>query len=585
MPYNNNNNPFKTTRSARYTAAAPSYVQYRPANVSGRTYTQVMPLSGGPALGLSANYSPLRAESAGRGLILPRSSLSANPHRGYASGSNNNNNSWDAAGSHVRDRFLPPRIRGPTLSPRVEDLHNEDDEDLADQTPERADLGAPPREGREQRAHSPMLEVILEHLRAVNWKDHFRHALPFFLTHAFLIILVMGIAVKGGFLARYPTQSCACSCATDSASVNAPTMLNAVLENNGRLDVIDREIKDINGRVDAIDKKSKDCVTVADLRVYHTDRTGREDLANGLAGAQVIAHLTTWGSHRSQSLGSKIAGMFRSRIASSHSKDLVHHSFKGSYERGPHSPHSALEPIQAAGHCWQFPAEEEGHLGVRLIRRARLDAFSIEHIPRELVPDRNSAPLNVELWGIVDKRDKEAMGRLAHWRSSNAERDAGGADESQPDPPKENWVLLGTMRYYASSDAESRGVMMNDIQTVDINSRVKWLEIDFKDVQFRFKGNHGAANTCVYRVRVHLELDHLPSSCSPRSPSAVPSQQSPYKTPLPANSASSTAFAPNIRGDDFAAMGLTHKLLECDPRKEPKKVAAAALKGVKQIAN
>ncbi|CAD6971317.1 unnamed protein product [Tilletia controversa] len=41
----------------------------------------------------------------------------------------------------------------------------------------------------------------------------------------------------------------------------------------------------------------------------------------------------------------------------------------------------------------------------------------------------------------------------------------------------------------------------------------------------------------------------------------------------------------NIRGDDLAAMGLTHQLIERDPRKKPKKVSAAALKGVKSSAN
>ncbi|CAD6897054.1 unnamed protein product [Tilletia controversa] len=170
MAYNNNN-PFKATRSARYTAAAPSSSRYAAAGPSSsryqsetastRSYAPFMPLTGGAALGLSANYTPPRASSTTRGLILPRSPIAIAPvrtqvgrperrralatHEGSSSAaegqkhthlsayeyregtspssspSNNSKISPDRIGSPWRCPHLPPIGRQPLRSPQSQD--------------------------------------------------------------------------------------------------------------------------------------------------------------------------------------------------------------------------------------------------------------------------------------------------------------------------------------------------------------------------------------------------------------------------------------------------------------------------------
>ncbi|CAD6986517.1 unnamed protein product [Tilletia controversa] len=461
---------------------------------------------------------------------------------------------------------------------------------------------APARGGRQQRARSPLVEAVLERSRALGWRDYLYPALFCILLNILWNVLdPVEIAVKAGVPARYLPGSRAVSFVSgDKRSESVTTipamqkaaldqlekkvektnerihrqvnkldaahrkdaaewarslgstvedvekMLNYMHAMSGRVEAVERGVVAVTEGVKAVSrglgtplmkgKKANDVVTFADLRVYHADGTGREDLANELAGARVIGNMTTqYGKPKVE--GFSLAGMFRSRTASSYSKDLVRVPFNG--PDGP-GPHWAMQPIQAAGHCWRFPAEEETQLGIQLTRPARLGAFSIEHIPRELVPDRNSAPLDVELWGVVDKHDDDVMVTVAHWRdrmyhelekarmekegapanSNNMEWDAWvaeGGDGPQPTPPGPEWVLLGTMKYDASLESSSssslekgKGMgmgMMSDIQMVEIKPSVKRLKVDFEKVQFRFRGNHGADNTCVYRVRVHPELD------------------------------------------------------------------------------
>ncbi|KAK0533685.1 hypothetical protein OC835_002940 [Tilletia horrida] len=292
---------------------------------------------------------------------------------------------------------------------------------------------------------------------------------------------------------------------------------------SGRVEAVEKQVKAVSSAMDAAGvgaapalkgKKMNDVVTFADLRKYHADQTGREDLSNPLAGARIAPELTTWDAWWGGRYGTKPSGgFFKSRFSSSRN------FLRLSSNPQANSPHWALTPVAHAGHCWQFPGTE-AQLGIYLARPAKIGAFSIEHVQRELVADRKSAPLEVELWGVVDADDREKMDVLDTWRrrmeadraaakleadgsgphSINAEWDAWvaeGGDQPQPVPPAANFVLLGTIKYNLDGP---------EVQTVEIKRSAKLLLLEMDTVQFRFKGNHGATNTCVYRVRVHPEL-------------------------------------------------------------------------------
>jgi len=268
-------------------------------------------------------------------------------------------------------------------------------------------------------------------------------------------------------------------------------------------------------------KKAGDFVTVGELRRYHADRTGREDLANPLAGARLIPDLTTWTSWWGGTYGvrPRSSGGWKSRFASS--REFA----RQASDIHSHNPAWALEPIVRAGHCWQFPGSMEGTLGIGLGRPAAVDAFSVEHIQRELVPGRQSAPKEVELWGVVDSSNATAVEVLEHWRAEmEAERNqarkeatgsgphsnnweweawlAEGADQPQPTPPGPNFVLMGSLVY----NIEGPELQMGEVRRSVRRLMGEEFGVAMDTVQLRFRGNHGAENTCVYRVRVHPAL-------------------------------------------------------------------------------
>ncbi|KAE8226419.1 hypothetical protein CF326_g7706 [Tilletia indica] len=228
-------------------------------------------------------------------------------------------------------------------------------------------------------------------------------------------------------------------------------------------------------------------ITFSELRLRQADRTGRENLANPFAGARVMSELTTSSSGQDGAHGTKPG--WASRLWNK----VLRRSEARGYSPSPRM-HWALTPGADPGHCWEFPVEHEAELGISLTRPANIDSFSIEHTPRDLAQDRNQAPLDVELWGVVDSDNEHAMEELTIWRMFMKSR-----GQPQRTRPERNLVLLGGMRYDASEWARS------DIQTVEVDPAVRLLQSKIGSVQLRFKGNHGAKNTCIYRVRIHPE--------------------------------------------------------------------------------
>ncbi|CAD6933994.1 unnamed protein product [Tilletia controversa] len=125
-------------------------------------------------------------------------------------------------------------------------------------------------------------------------------------------------------------------------------------------------------------------------------REGRRQRARSPLVQAVIEHSCAlrWRYHLYRFLGFLalnilFSGLFRSPVTSSSNKDLVHDTPK---DLDAHAPGWALQPIKGVGGGWIVPSSEVAHLAIQLSRPDRIGFFSIEHIPRELVPDRNSVP-------------------------------------------------------------------------------------------------------------------------------------------------------------------------------------------------
>ncbi|CAD6893584.1 unnamed protein product [Tilletia caries] len=592
-----NNNFFQRTRSARYTAAVPSsssrYAapgpsssRYRSATAGGKEYTPFMPLTGGAALGLSANYSPPRASLGTQGLILPRALIApvrtqaGRPerrralatHEGSPSGaegqkhthlsayeyregtyqssspSNTTRISPDRIGSPWRCPHLPPIGRVLLRSPQSQDDYGLGDCTIGSQAGDGADAPAagpssssagpiineaaaraapPTHEGRQQRGPSPRVRAALEHSRALRWGHYlcgivgvFLLGMIFGISISYTAINPVGLAVKAGLHSHYLPEGYAPSCVTHDTTQKAA--LDHLSEKDNKMTAL------WSGASEHLERLRKEVETAEDMEKlvnsiramqkgeYAVSGALRMDLASELEGARVLGHLTThdsyWGGYygvkpKGEGFGSRLAALFRSPVTGSRSKDLVHDSPE---DVDAHAPGWALRPVKGIGGGWIVPSRKVAHLAIQLSRPDRIGSFSIDHISRELVPDRSDAPQDVELWGRVDPKDEVAMIRLRQWRDEErAAWDAEGTGEPQPVPPTEDWVLLGTMKYDAFRDAEGGGVakgVFSDVQTVNVKPIVKRLEVDFYRVEFRFKRNHGAPMTHVYRVRVHPEL-------------------------------------------------------------------------------
>lgn len=182
------------------------------------------------------------------------------------------------------------------------------------------------------------------------------------------------------------------------------------------------------------------------LAIYDADRTGLVDYAMESMGGQIVTTRCTELYHYGKAVVS-ILGV-----------PLWYPS---------NSPRTAIRPGMAPGECWAFQ-NFPGFVVIKLSARVRLEAFSLEHISRLLVPEGkiDSAPKEFEVYGLVQENDREP-------------------------------VLLGTYTY----DYDGEPLQFFPIQTPGLQV--------FDMIELRIVSNHGNPNyTCLYRFRVHGRLHH-----------------------------------------------------------------------------
>lgn len=206
------------------------------------------------------------------------------------------------------------------------------------------------------------------------------------------------------------------------------------------------------------------------LSRYSKDVLAKPDFALYTAGGRVIPSLT---SPSYEIRPSSLTGSFLARLTGS------------GVVRGK-APVTALHPDISTGQCWAIGGTS-GQLGVLLSRRIYPSDITVEHASKEVALDVSSAPKEFEAWGIVaDPSDLKSI-------QGEEMRLVEGDDKIG------NMIRLVQAAY----DVEAT----NNIQTFEVDEKIKDLRIPISAVVFKILSNHGNEHlSCLYRVRVGGEV-------------------------------------------------------------------------------
>ncbi|KAF8926086.1 hypothetical protein BGZ58_000195 [Dissophora ornata] len=234
------------------------------------------------------------------------------------------------------------------------------------------------------------------------------------------------------------------------------------------------------------------------LEKYSADAMAKPDYALFSAGGRIIPRLTSPSYHH------VVNPTFWGRIGLQYIVPSP---------RREKSADKAIQPDMHSGECWAMDGQD-GQLGIRLARRIIVSEVTIEHADPSVVLDMNSAPREVEIWGLRGDEDRAPRSEQPAHSESTSQTGPGSSEqeakEEQSKPVDSNakpntwwregipWhgaTLLTTVQYDASADKKTRQTFSIPLSKQTVPSM---------GVALRFKSNWGHPNyTCVYRVRVH----------------------------------------------------------------------------------
>ncbi|RZC40571.1 Sad1 UNC domain containing protein [Asbolus verrucosus] len=189
-------------------------------------------------------------------------------------------------------------------------------------------------------------------------------------------------------------------------------------------------------------------VVKSTLMIYDADKTGLVDYAMESMGGHIVTTRCTESYHTGTAVIS-VLGI-----------PLWYPS---------NSPRIVIVPGINPGECWAFQ-NFPGFIVIKLATRILVEAFSLEHVSRLLVPEGriDSAPKEFEVYGLDNENDKEPV-KIGEY-----------VYDYDGDP----------IQYFA---AQQHGLI-------------------FTMVEVRIKSNHGNPNyTCLYRFRVHGTISSEPT--------------------------------------------------------------------------
>ncbi|KAJ8468268.1 hypothetical protein ONZ45_g17303 [Pleurotus djamor] len=146
-------------------------------------------------------------------------------------------------------------------------------------------------------------------------------------------------------------------------------------------------------------------------------------------------------------------------------------------------PETILSPAVANGNCWAF-AGSHGQIAIRMARIAQVRSIVVEHVPKAQAFDLNTAPKDIEVWGVTEADEYEAR-RIFQGVSMK---------EDMVSP-----VKMGSFRY----DIYQR----HTAQLFPLSAEFLARNMDVSTVILVVMTNWGHPGfTCLYRVRIHGDI-------------------------------------------------------------------------------
>ncbi|KAG2747934.1 hypothetical protein P692DRAFT_20735950 [Suillus brevipes Sb2] len=146
--------------------------------------------------------------------------------------------------------------------------------------------------------------------------------------------------------------------------------------------------------------------------------------------------------------------------------------------------------LTADGSCWKIP-QVRGHLGIGFRLPVIITHVSIEHLPSQPM----DAPREIILWGYLERVDNLQHYTVVDPLNVDDKPPQEVIEESQKQNPSGSFIELAHMEYSPFHDSP--------IQTFPVHENVLRSGFDFGLVVVKIRGNWGADETCLYRVRVH----------------------------------------------------------------------------------
>ncbi|PFH47955.1 hypothetical protein AMATHDRAFT_42594 [Amanita thiersii Skay4041] len=167
-------------------------------------------------------------------------------------------------------------------------------------------------------------------------------------------------------------------------------------------------------------------------------------------------------------------------------------------------PVTALHHEVQNGMCWPF-AGGSGQLGVALAKPVVVESVTVDHVPKEVAYDLNSAPKEMEVWALVEgaenvRKWREVKEMREEERRVRAESDQDAVVEDEPEyppilPKGPEYIRIANFTYDIGAGIH--------VQNFPVAEDVKGLGMDFGVVLLVVKSNWGREYTCLYRFRVH----------------------------------------------------------------------------------